>query len=140
VRCIVCHRTFDFDAGETALILKHVAYSYDFVHPGVCAEEAGGWIFPEPGYDSAAFVHDRERRRVLRTTPADGWLAILPGVDGRPVTLEPLRCWAVVERADGSRHTEALVRDSDWLNEPGGAEFPRQQRYIFDAMAAARAA
>jgi len=140
VQCIVCSRAFDFDTGESALILKHVAYNYDFVHPVACAEVARRWIFPEPGYDCAAFTTDSERRRVVRATSAAGWYAALPGYDGRPLTLEPVRCWAIVEHADGSQHPEAIVRDSDWLQEPGGAEFPRRECWVFDAVAAVQAA
>jgi hypothetical protein len=43
---------------------------------------------------------------------------------GRPVTFEPLQCWALVEYRDGSRHLEGIIRGPDLLNEPGGAEFP----------------
>ena len=45
-----------------------------------------------------------------------------------------------MECADGSRHAEALVRDSDWLDEPGGAEFVDPRHCVFDAVAVADAA
>jgi hypothetical protein len=36
LRCIVCCVPFDFAAGETAVVLRHVAYGCDFVHDGPC--------------------------------------------------------------------------------------------------------
>lgn len=133
VRCIVCCARFDFAAGETAVVLRHVAYGYDFVHDGPCVAAACERIFPEPDYDCAAFGRDPERRRLIEVTTAEGWSAVLPnpcvrsGV-GPPVQFEALRFWAVVERADGSRNREGVVRDDQWLDEPGGAEFPEAAR------------
>ena len=40
---------------------------------------------------------------------------------------EPLRLWALVEYRDGSRRFEGVVRHEDWLDEPGGAEFPESR-------------
>ena len=34
----------------------------------------------------------------------------------------------LVEHRDGSISMEGLVRDEDWLDEPGGAEFPEALR------------
>ena len=129
LRCIVCCVPFDFAAGETAVVLRHVAYGYDFVHDGPCLATACERIFPEPDYDCAAFGRDPERRRLIEVTAAEGWSAVLPNTRerfgaGPPVHFEPLRYWAVVEHADGSRSMEGVVRDELWLDEPGGAEFP----------------
>src|ERR1051325_3237892 len=101
LRCIVCHRTFDFAGGQTALVLKHIANGYDFVHDGKCAATAMNWIFVEPDYDRPAFSTDGQRVRVLRIASAVGWSAVLPNAAelkaaGRPVTFEPLLCWALV--------------------------------------------
>lgn len=133
LRCVVCRVPFDFAAGETAVVLRHVAYGYDFVHDGACLAAACERIFPEPGYDCTAFGRDPERCRLIEVTTAEGWSAVFPNTPeewgaGPPVRFEPLRYWAVVEHADGSRCMEALVRDEMWLDEPGGAEFPEAAR------------
>jgi len=129
LHCIVCRTAFDFAADEAALILRHVAYGFDFVHDGACAAAAAEMIFPEPGFDCAAFARDPERRRVLRTASAEGWRACERG--------EPLRCWVLVERRDGTTTMEALIRDGEWLAEPGGAEFATTVRrvHVTDARA-----
>jgi hypothetical protein len=129
LRCVVCHAPLDFAAGQTAVVLMHIAYGYDFAHDGACLSAAREWIFVEPGYDRPAFSTDGQRVRMLRVSPADGWAAVLPTspeeiLRGRPVTFEPLQCWALVEYRDGSRRLEGIIRSGDWLNEPGGAEFP----------------
>jgi hypothetical protein len=129
LRCIVCHQAFDFAAGESAVILKHIAYGYDFVHQGQCETTARSWIFVDPEYDSPAFGDDPERRSVLRRYDADGWAAALPTAHelaeaGDPVTYEPLRMWLLVEHRDGSRRLEGLIRADELQEEPGGAEFP----------------
>jgi hypothetical protein len=129
VKCFVCKKSFNFAAGESALILRHIAYGYDFVHAGVCLAAARELIFVEPGYDRPAFSADGERVRVIAASPAPCWAAVLPNaveraVAGDPVSVEPLQFWAVVEYCDGSRHREGVIRDSEWLDEPGGAEFP----------------
>jgi hypothetical protein len=49
MRCVICRQSFDFCDGQTAVVLHHVAYGHDFVHPGACAAAALGSIFPEPG-------------------------------------------------------------------------------------------
>jgi hypothetical protein len=108
--------------------LRHVAYGYDLVHAGLCLTEACEWIFPEPDYDCAAFGRDPERRRVLDVATAEGWAAVVPNppervIAGQPVRFEPLQYWALVERQDGSRSMEGLVRDELWRDEPGAAEF-----------------
>jgi hypothetical protein len=72
LRCVVCRAAFDFAAGEAALLLQHVAYGCDFVHDGTCAAAAAESIFPEPGFDCAAFARAPERRRVLSSASADG--------------------------------------------------------------------
>jgi hypothetical protein len=133
LQCVVCGRAFDFAAGEAAVVLRHVAYGYDFVHDGPCLAAARAWIFAEPGYDVAAFGRDPERRRVLAADPADGWAAVVPETParraaGRPVRFEPLRWWALVEHRDGTRRVEGVVRDDEWLDEPGGAELPEARR------------
>ena len=135
--CAICGRPFDFAAGEAAVVLRHVAYGHDFVHDGRCLATARELLFAEPGYDSAALARDPQRRRILDAGPAAGWAAVVPEppqrigpgrplqlADGRPVHLEPLRWWALVEHADGSRRVEGVVREDDWLDEPGGAELP----------------
>jgi hypothetical protein len=129
LRCIVCQRPFDFAAGETGTVLRHIAYGYDFAHVGTCLAAALEWIFVEPGYDRPAFSVGRQRVRVLGTAPADGWAAVLPNTPeqrlaGVPVSFEALHCWALVEHGDGSRRVEGIVRDPEWADEPGGAEFP----------------
>jgi len=131
--CLVCREPFDFVAQQTALVLRHVAYGYDFVHDGQCLAAALERIFPEPGYDCAAFGRDPERRRVLEVATGDGWAAVMPNspehtIAGQPVRFEPLQYWALVEHQDGSQFMEGLVRDELWLDEPGGAEFPEAWR------------
>ena len=108
MRCVICHQQFEFAKGQTAVVLHHVAYGYDFVHEGACEAQALSMIFVEPGYDCAAFAHDRERSRVL----------VVIGL------ATPLEVHAVIESRDGSRHVERIVRDPEWLTEPGAAEFP----------------
>ena len=133
VICVVCHGVFDFAAGQTAMVLKHIAYGYDFAHPGVCEARAREWIFVEPGYDRPAFSTDGERVRILGVYSAAGWAAVLPAapeqvVDGVPVLHVPLAYWAEVEYRDGFRRPEGVIRPNEWLNEPGGAEFPQARR------------
>jgi hypothetical protein len=128
LRCVACGRPFDFAGGEAAIVLRHTAYGYDFVHDGACLAAAREVIFAEPGYDRAAFGRDPERRRVLAAQPAAGWGAVLSPAAQGSVRLEPLRWWAVVEHRDGSLRTEGVVHDADWLDEPGGAEFPEATR------------
>ena len=88
--------------------------SSNFVHDGACLNTATELMFPEPGFDCEAFVRDPKRRRVINVAPASGWVA---------ARREPLRCWVVVEYRDGTTSMEGLLRDDDWLDEPGGAEF-----------------
>jgi hypothetical protein len=133
LRCLVCCQPFDFEAHEAAVVLRHVAYGHDFAHDGPCLAAARERLFPEPGYDCAAFGRDPERRRVLGAATAAGWAAVLPTAPerlatGPAVRLEPLRCWVLVEHTDGARRMEGLVRDEEWLHEPGGAEFPEARR------------
>jgi hypothetical protein len=133
LQCAVCGRAFDFAAGESAVVLRHVAYGYDFVHEGACLATARELIFAEPGYDVTAFGRDPERRRVLAAESAEGWAAVEPETParraaGHPVRFEPLRWWALVEHEDGSRQVEGVIRDDDWLDEPGGAELPEARR------------
>ena len=105
LKCVVCKRGFDFSAGDAAIVLRHVAYYYDFAHEGKCLARALDWIFPEPDYDCAAFSRDQERLRILGAG----------------------RCWALVEHADGSCRLEVIAREAGWEDEPGGAEFPEQR-------------
>jgi hypothetical protein len=133
LRCVVCHKVFDFAVGQTAIVLKHIAYGYDFAHPGVCEAAAREWIFVEPGYDRPEFSGDEKRARVLRISSAAGWAAVLPAApeqvrDGVPVLYEPVTYWALVEYRDGSRHLEGVIRTREWMDEPGGAEFPEARR------------
>ena len=107
------------------------AYGFDFVHDDACLAAARELLFAEPGYDCAAFAHDPQRRRVLGVMPADGWAAIVANAaesGERRVRNDPLLCWALVEHKDGSTSLEGLVRDPEWLDEPGGAEFPEALR------------
>jgi hypothetical protein len=129
LRCIVCRRPFNFLAGQAAIILKHVAYGYDFVHDGLCRATALSWIFVEPDYDRPAFSVDDLRVRILQTSDADGWCAALPNAReladaGQPISYEPLRFWALVEDRAGHRRMEGVIRADELLGEPGGAEFP----------------
>jgi hypothetical protein len=118
LRCVVCQHPFDFAAGQSATVLRHVAYGYDFAHPGACHQAALEWLFPEPGYDCAAFSTSRDHVRVVHAWQADG-------------------CWALVEQADGGRRLVAIVRDAEWQDEPGGAELaPLQARPWGAALAA----
>jgi hypothetical protein len=133
MRCVICRQAFDFTNGETAVVLRHVAYGYDFAHDGQCLEAARALIFVEPDYDSAAFGRDTVRRRVLSVAPPQGWTVILPAdsemvLAGSPLRFEPLRYWALIEYQDGSRGLEGIVRDDEWLDEPGGAEFPQARQ------------
>jgi hypothetical protein len=133
LRCLVCRQPFDFEGDEAAVVLRHVAYGHDFAHDGPCLAAARERLFPEPGYDCAAFGRDPERRRVVGAAAAASWAAVLPTAperlaDGQAVRLELLRCWVLVEHADGARRMEGLLRDEEWLDEPGGAEFPEARR------------
>ena len=138
LRCIVCHRPFDFATGQAAMVLKHIAYGYDFVHDGQCLATARTWIFVEPGYDRPAFSTDGQRLRIVRVSDSTGWAAALPTAPeqvlaGAPVVYEPVACWATVEYVDGSRHLEGVIRAPELQNEPGTAEFPeaRRGRYAY---------
>ena len=127
LRCLVCRAAFDLAGGEAAIVLRHVAYGYDFVHDGACLARAREWIFAEPGYDCAAFARDPERRRVLGVMTAEGWTAIRSNT---AQATDPLWCWALIEHADGTTQLEGVVRDADWFNEPGGAEFLEAQDLV----------
>jgi len=122
LRCVVCRSFFDFTVGDTAAVLRHVAYGYDFVHDGACLTTATDWIFPEPGFDCAAFARDVQRRRVLNIACADGWAAVPRATAGKAPLAEPLLCWVVVEHWGGTTSMEGVIRDDEWLDEPGGAE------------------
>jgi hypothetical protein len=127
--CAVCRRPFAFATGEAALILRHVAYGFDFVHEGPCLDAARELLFVEPGYDCQAFGPDPVRRRVLDVADAAGWAAASPEtpqrvVAGHPLRFEPLRWWALVEHQDGTRWVEGIIREDEWLDEPGGATLP----------------
>jgi hypothetical protein len=128
LRCLSCNRAFDFESGEAATVLRHVAYGFGFAHAGDCVTEALEEIFIEPGYDNAAYAHDPERRRVVGINAPDGWSAVLPEtpervLSGSPFRFEELRFWALVEHRDGSRRVEGVIWDDAWLDEPGSAEF-----------------
>jgi hypothetical protein len=123
LRCIVCKRTFDFASGETAVILRHVAYYNDFVHDGDCLVVAREQIFPEPDYDCAAFGIDPERVRILRLGSAAVHEERHPGPTDAESRVGSVRYSAVVEHSDGSCRLEEIVRDAVWQAEPGGAEF-----------------
>src|SRR5215204_2178993 len=115
MRCVICRHTFNFAAGETAVVLRHVAYGHDFVHEGACLAAAQDLIFPEPQYDCAAFSRDAVRRRVLSVSAPQGWSVVLPAeheliLAGAPLHFEPLRYWAMVEYQDGSTGLEGIVR------------------------------
>ena len=131
LRCAICHRPFNFAANEAAVVLRHVAYGYDFAHEGACLDAARELIFPEPDYDCAAFGRDPERRLVLDAYDAMGYAAVMAptaSAAAASLRLDSLRAWILVEHADGSRRMEGLVRDAEWLDEPGGAEFPEAAR------------
>jgi hypothetical protein len=128
LRCIVCHIPFDFAHQETAVVVRHIAYGYDFVHPRHEAT-ALSWIFVDPEYDRPEFTHDARRARILDVAPPDGWAAVVPETPERTaagdlVSFQPLGLWALVELHDRVRYIEGLVREREWESEPGGAEFP----------------
>ena len=141
LRCIVCRSFFDFTVGETALVVRHVAYGYHFVHDGACLTAATEWIFPEPGFDCAAFARDPAQRRVCSVASPDGWAAVST-MTGHPPIAEPLRCWVMLEHRDGTTSIEGVIRDDEWLNEAGGAEFARKviRMHAADASSALLAA
>jgi hypothetical protein len=131
--CIVCHQSFDFETGESAVILKHIANGYDYVHDGACLAAAHEWIFVEPGYDRPAFSGDGLRHQILCTYAPEDWSAVLPNaaeqvLAGDAVSFDALFCWALVEYRDGSQHVEGVVRLPELLDEPGGAEFPEARQ------------
>jgi len=120
MRCVICRQDFNFAEGETAVVLHHVAYGYDFAHAGICEAAALSLIFPEPGYDTAAFAHDQARSRIL---------AVL-GIPGQP------EVHAVVEYRNGSRQLERISRDAEWADEPGAADFARHTPALIKELAA----
>ena len=63
LRCIVCRERFDFSRGETAIVLRQIAYGYDFVHARH-ENTALGWIFVDPEYDRPEFSRDARRAKV----------------------------------------------------------------------------
>jgi len=133
LRCVICRTAFEFRRGEAALVLRHVAYGYDFVHDGACLAAANEALFVEPGYDCAAFCRDPERRRVLGVEAAEGWMAVLANTSvpvgaAQQLRFDPLHCWVLMEHQDGSLLMEGLVRDEEWIDEPGGCEFPEAVR------------
>jgi hypothetical protein len=141
--CTVCHRSFDFERGEVAVVLKHIAYGYDYVHEGTCLKTAREWIFVEPGYDRPAFSTDGERERILCTYAPEDWSAVLPNaaeqvLGGDPVNFEALLCWAVVEYRNGKQHVEGLIRQADLVDEPGTAEFPEVRQGCRQSLGYAR--
>ena len=87
LQCVVCKWRFDFTAGEAAVVLRHVAYYYDFAHVGSVSGACTGVNLPEPDYDCAAFSQDQERLRIVRAE----------------------RDWALVEHADGSCRLEVIA-------------------------------
>ena len=142
LRCIVCHKHFDFLEGERAIVLRHIAYGYDFVHPRH-EQTALGWVFVDPEYDRPEFTHDARRAHVLNAAASDGWGVVMPQppeqiAAGNVVRLEPLQVWALVEYCDGTLHIEGVLRDAEWETEPGGAEFPEGEDGPHDAVAYAR--
>src|SRR5438105_10203034 len=76
ISCAICHQSFAFGLGETAIVLKHIAYGYDYVHDGACLAAARDMIFVEPGYDRPAFSSDGQRKRILRTYEPEDWSAV----------------------------------------------------------------
>jgi hypothetical protein len=133
LRCVTCRGEFDLDAGDSAVILRHIAYGFDLAHTGACLTAALDEIFVEPGYDAAAFSLDAERRRILKITAADGWFAVRPQTPqrilaGSLVRFEQLRWWALVEYADGSQRFEGVARDAEWDDAAGGLDFPEARR------------
>jgi hypothetical protein len=127
LRCIVCHRPFDFAQHETAVVLRHIAYGYDFVD---AQHEATAltWFFVDPQFDRPEFSHDWRRASILDVAPPDGWSAVVPqpperAAVGDLLSFQPLGLWVLVENHDGSRYVEGLLRDLYWESEPGGAEF-----------------
>jgi len=91
LRCVVCKRPFQFTRGEAAVVLRHVAYYYDFAHAGRCLAAAFEQIFPEPGYDCAAFGPDHERARVLCAQPDEADTLDGVGLTNPVGSVKPLR-------------------------------------------------
>lgn len=138
LRCIVCHLPFDFARNETAVVLRHIAYGYDFVHAHH-ESTALKWIFVDPEFDRPEFTHDSRRASILDVAPPDGWTAVMPQppervAEGDLISFQPLGLWVLVEHRDGSRYVEGLVRDPEWESEPGGAEFPEGENGPRDAV------
>ena len=145
LRCVTCRQPFDFGRGETALILKHIAYGYDFVHGGACELVALERIFVEPGYDRPAFAYGNPRARVLRAAPATGWEAVIPrsataSSGCEAFSFQPLGWWALVEYRDGAWDVEGIALDEEWQDEPGGSEFPMGYGGRLDAVGYVRPA
>ena len=137
LRCIVCREPFDFGR-ETAVVLRHVAYGYDFVHSRH-ESTALDWIFVDPQYDRPEFSRDDRRARILAVAPADNCAAVMPArpdqiATGDLFSVQPLGLWALVESRDGSRYVEGLVREPEWDTEPGGALFPEGSGGARDAV------
>jgi len=132
LQCLVCNRSFDFTTSEAAVVVRHVSYGYDFVHEATCLEAVAEWLFPEPGFDCAAFGPDLERRRILGITSARGWAAAMNAgpaeVLCRPARPDPLHSWVLVEHKSGAVRIEGLIHDEEWADEPGTFEFPEAQR------------
>jgi hypothetical protein len=127
LRCIVCHQPFDFGRHETAAVIRHIAYGYDFVHTQH-ESAALDWIFVDPQYDRPEFSHDERRARILDVAPPTNWAAVIPArpdqiAAGELFSLQPLGLWVLVEYRDGRQYLEGLVREPEWETEPGGAMF-----------------
>jgi hypothetical protein len=56
LRCFVCRQAFDFETHEVAVVLRHVAYGYDFVHVGRCGStNQAARSFRRPGAGCAGY-------------------------------------------------------------------------------------
>jgi hypothetical protein len=138
LRCVVCHQPFDFDRHDWAVVIRHIAHGYDFVHPRH-ESAALDWIFVDPQYDRPEFSRDERRARILDVAPPAHWAAVMPGrpeqiAAGDLFSLQPLGVWALVEYRDGSRYVEGLLREPEWETEPGGAVFPEGNAGARDAV------
>jgi hypothetical protein len=79
--CVLRYKPFDFAVGESAVILRHIAYGYGFVH-AQHESSALDWIFVDPDYDRPEFSHDSKRVRVLDVArPAAGPWSCRDSVD-----------------------------------------------------------
>ena len=123
LRCIVCHREFDFAFGETAVVLE--AATRTSSRRGL---PGGGQRVdvPRAGLRHVRLARNRAGPKCCRSgRPMAGRRCSRRRPQQRLpdslVRFEPLQCWVLVEHSDGSWHKEGVLRDPDWNDEAGGA-------------------